>query len=397
MRYPFVRRAGRVEKGQALPIFVFGLVAILGIAALGVDAGFWRYQQRLAQSAADSGAMAGAIELQYSTAPANVTSAAQKDSATNGFANGVANVAVTVNNPPASGPYTANGNAVEVIVTKQAPSFLAGMLGIHSQLIGARAVALSSTGNRNCFYALQPSGQSLFISGANVITPTCGFTVNGNSVISGSNVTVSSITYVGTSSISGSTVNVTPIQISPISDPCTTVSGCQSLTTTPPTNGTCMSTTTYTGVNVTIQPGTYCSTLTITSSNITFAAGLYILENGLNVSGSNVTGTNVTVYNEAGAISMSGANNTLTAPTTGTTAGVLFYQKKSDTQTFTLSGSNGGTGLNGMLYFPGAPVTISGGMGQWPFVVGYTVTISGSGVVLTSSYFPGIARVALAE
>ena len=143
MRCPFTRRAGRAEKGQILPIFAFGLVAILGIAALGIDAGSWRAQQQSAQLAADSGAIAGAIELPYSSVLANVAAAAQKDSATNGFTNGVANVVVTVHNPPASGPYTANSGAVEVIVTKQAPSLIAGMLGIKSQLVYARAVALS--------------------------------------------------------------------------------------------------------------------------------------------------------------------------------------------------------------------------------------------------------------
>ena len=60
------------------------LVVLMGMAALGVDVGFWRYQERLMQLAADSGAVAGANELTYPSEN-DVVSAARNDAAANGF------------------------------------------------------------------------------------------------------------------------------------------------------------------------------------------------------------------------------------------------------------------------------------------------------------------------
>ena len=51
------------------------MVVLMGAASLAVDVGYWRYQQRLEQSAADSAAIAGATELAYTAA--NVATAAK--------------------------------------------------------------------------------------------------------------------------------------------------------------------------------------------------------------------------------------------------------------------------------------------------------------------------------
>ncbi|HEV3158347.1 MAG TPA: pilus assembly protein TadG-related protein, partial [Candidatus Baltobacteraceae bacterium] len=370
-----------------MPILALGIIGFFGITAFGVDVGVWRYQQRLAQTASDSAAIAGAIALEYSPYgtsgyAATVTTAAQQDSATNGFTNGVAGVTVSVNPPPLTGPYTANDQAVEVLVKKPAPSLFAGYLGVPTT-ISARSVAVINSGKRACIYALATSGNSVDINGSTVNIGNCGIASDGNSLINGSTVTAGSITYVGSSTVNGSTVNVTPEQTIAFSDPCMTVAGCASLTTTAPTSGGCAAQSTFSGGSgVTIQPGTYCAILKVNGvTNVTFASGTYVLEHGLLINGcTNVSGSNVTFYNEAGTITINGVaapGIVLTAPTTGSTAGVLFYQVASDAQGFTYNGTNG-SGLAGMLYFPTAAMTLNGSLSSWLLTVGSTITINGS-------------------
>ncbi len=53
----------RSERGQALILAVFAMVALLGFAALAVDVGYWYSQKREVQKAVDSAALAGAMEL----------------------------------------------------------------------------------------------------------------------------------------------------------------------------------------------------------------------------------------------------------------------------------------------------------------------------------------------
>jgi hypothetical protein len=387
------------ERGQVLPIFTFGLAAILGLSALGVDMGCWSYQQRLAQSAADSAAIAAAIELEYSSVSANVASAARTDSASNGFTNNVSGVTVTVHQPPSSGAYTSNTSAVEVIVQKTAPSYFAKFFGISSQLISARAVAVQNPGARGCIYALKPNATDVTVNGSTVNIATCSIVSNGNTLINGSTVTAGSISYVGTSTVNGSTVNVTPQKSIAASDPCHTIPGCESIATVPPLDITPQSTSTYNGCrNATIPPGTYAATLIINGCNgVTFSSGTYILDNGMTINGSsNVSGSNVTFYIKGGGITLNGSNFGFTAPTTGSTAGVLFYQLSSDTNGFTYNGS-GGTGLAGMMYFPNSAVTLNGSISSWLMTVGNTVTINGSGMNVSSSAFPVGGHVVLGE
>jgi hypothetical protein len=51
----------RIEKGQALILFVFAVVALLGFTSLAIDGGMAYAERRHAQNAADTAAMAGAL------------------------------------------------------------------------------------------------------------------------------------------------------------------------------------------------------------------------------------------------------------------------------------------------------------------------------------------------
>ena len=60
------------------------LPVVVGAAGLGVEAGKWYMLKRQAQTAADTGAFAGALELAAGTS-GKATPAARKEAARNGF------------------------------------------------------------------------------------------------------------------------------------------------------------------------------------------------------------------------------------------------------------------------------------------------------------------------
>jgi hypothetical protein len=374
------------------------IAVVLVSAASAVDLGFWRFQQRLEQTAADAAALAAAIEYSYSASLTGATTVARAAATANGFTHDGVNVTVTVNYPPAAGGYLGNTNALEVLVKKEQPQFFAGVLGGKSRLVAARAVALLSSNSRNCIYALSPNSDSLLVNGSTVNIPQCGMTTDGSLTINGATVTAGSITYTAGDTVNGSTLPAAqPQKAIAATDPCMTLSGCRYLTQNPPSKGTCLNPN-YTGSGITVQAGTYCSQLMVNGANgVTFAPGLYVLEQGMLINGStSVTGTGVTFYNVTGTIVFNGSSPSFSAPATGSMMGVLMYQPASNTTAFVYNGSSG-PGLAGALYFPSTSVTINGSLSSWLLVVGYTVTINGSGVNVGSNAFPGFTHVVLAE
>jgi uncharacterized membrane protein len=142
------------QSGQALVSTVLALTVLLGFGGLAIDMGALRYEKRLQQTAADAAAVAGASNLTHG----GVTSGAQNASAANGFTDGVNNVTVTINNPPASGPHSGNGNYVEALVVAVQPTYFMRIFGINSETITARAVATNISGGASsgCLYTLGP-------------------------------------------------------------------------------------------------------------------------------------------------------------------------------------------------------------------------------------------------
>src|SRR5437016_4538335 len=103
-----LRRFADDQSGSNLIIFALILPVLVGAAGLGTEAGWWSYKHKNMQSAADSGAASAA------TAGTNLTAEADSVTALYGYANGLNNVTVTVNQPPSTGNFTSNPKAVEV-------------------------------------------------------------------------------------------------------------------------------------------------------------------------------------------------------------------------------------------------------------------------------------------
>lgn len=304
------------EAGVVLIIVLLSLVVLCGFIGLAVDAGRMFRAKRAIQTAADSAAIAGASETTYpgdpstgctnnsGTATGAVCAAALNDAARN-FVTPGNGTTVSVNKPPAYGPFAGNANYVEVIATMPIPTTFMGILGFSSMKVSARATAYVGAGaSQGCVYALDPSSSdTIYVndSAGSLSTPNCAIYDNSTSSSAvrtkGAHATVSG-KIVGI--VGGYSGNVTetsgqpPITgMVPVDDPLEWV--------TPPTPaGTCIS-----ASSGALSPGTYCGGI---SGSATLTPGLYILKGDLSLGGNdsvtcptctaapNTAGTGVTIY-----------------------------------------------------------------------------------------------------
>lgn len=339
-----------------IPLLAFGIVAIIAIAALSVDVGYWRYQQRLEQSAADAGAIAGAIRAYYPTtagspAPAEVISAAQTATSGNYFTddNGVGVTKVTVNEPPANNtppnamatPYAAG--AVEVIVSKRQPTFFSAIFNRPYQTITARAVAARVPDEiTQCLTQLDPNS-GLTLNAGNVDAVKCNVATNG-AVYVKRGIDANKVIYHGNApgaSISKNGKTVAPVLSKTlVVDPCFKITGCNYLQNTP------IPPLTASAINAAgraiISGAGFPAHNVVTNccvGAVNFTPGLYYIYGG--ISGA-ITGTGVTIVNVDGQLA-SGAS-IVTAPSTfgppdnAPSAGVAFYQPPSNTNDITNNG-----------------------------------------------------------
>jgi hypothetical protein len=394
----------RKEAGQAL---IFGVVALglllMGFAGLGIDIGYLRYEKRLQQTATDSAALAGAAEIPYA-ASGNPIAAGKHATTLNGFTDGVNGTTVRINHPPLSGPHNGDADYVEAYVAKVHPTFFMKVLGITTQTVTARAVAVWGNGSNNsCVYTLGNPGtgiQGISVSGTPTLNaPTCGIVDNGNFCTNGNrlNVTAGAIGVAGSAggagnSCSGGTVTPTPIAgIAPAGDPLEFLPA--------PSTGVSNGALNITSA-ATVSPGTYTSiSISGASGDVTFSPGTYIVTNGISITGNqNVSGDGVTFYVAGGGVDIHGGGNvTLTAPTTGTYAGILFYQSPSDTTAAVING-NSSSFFEGALYFPKASLDFSGTAGSTSFntgsdytlIVSSALTVNGTATINLNSNFSSL-------
>lgn len=125
--------------GKILALFALILVVLLGMVGLVVDGGLMMSMHRRSQNAADSGALAAAMELMHGNSAATAQTTATTFVTTH---NGLSDATVTVNIPPATGPFAGNGRYAEVVVTKPINTMFVHLVGVSpSQQVVTRAVA----------------------------------------------------------------------------------------------------------------------------------------------------------------------------------------------------------------------------------------------------------------
>lgn len=376
------------EAGQTLALVSICMVTFLAAAGLAVDMGYMRYEKRLMQSAADSAALIAATDdnlgqLGGVTARAD----AQAVATANGFQDGVNSVVVSITNP---GNVTL-GTAYMVTIQKTLPTFFMKIENILTSTVSASGEATTGT-SPGCIYALQVGGSGL-TSDATINAPNCGIVDNGP--LNGS-------AAIGAASIGfyvpggfGGVATIAPLEqiAQPAADPLAYM--------TPPTPAGCIPDPMVSAM-ATLIPATYCGITILPGGIANFNPGLYILDNGtgLTIQGTGIaTGTDVTFYIDptGGAVTFSGIGAvTLSAPTTAGTlpANILFYQDPGNTSAADVSEAGlGNVTLSGALYFPNAPLTLSGSSNpnHHPLVVAQSVTVGGTLPLNVDSTSPALA------
>jgi len=435
------KRGLREESGTVLVMSALLMTALLGFVALATDVGLLLHAKRDMQIAADAAAIAGALDYKYNGSTSSAKTAACAAAAANGVSgtcstgscSKVSAITICVNSPPLSGYHTSVGYT-EAIVAEPAPTIFMRAFHINSVDVAGRAVAGSGLGN-GCIWALSRSGTDVSLTGSGSITAqNCEIyddssSANAMTLTGSGAISAKEIGIVGGYNVTGSgriTPNPPTTGIAPAADP---------LTLTAPATGTgtcssnCNPSNTGSG-NITLQPGTYTSisntgsgtvtlnpgNYTITgnltntgsgglilgagnysiggnfnstgSSSITMGSGLYTIGGNLALTGSgSMTGSGVTFYTLGGDTLTGSGNMNLTAPTSGTYDGVLIYQPPSDTSTMSITGS-GGDKIQGILYAPGAPLTLtgSGSLTVSLDIIVDTLKVTGSGSVTDTNY-----------
>src|ERR1039458_6745431 len=173
-------RACGGRQGYVMVTMILSLTVLLSFLGLGIDVGYEEYVKTRMQAAADAAAVGGAQEVRASGST-NLVTAAKGDAAANGFTDGSNGVAITVNNPPATGYSTADSTAVEVLISQSVPTFFMELIGISSGTVRARSVARLGSGP-TCFYALDPAVSGAFsVSGGVTVQINCGVAVDSSS------------------------------------------------------------------------------------------------------------------------------------------------------------------------------------------------------------------------
>ncbi len=117
----------------------------------------------------------------------------------------------------------------------------------------------------------------------------------------------------------------------------------------------------------TIYPGVYCGGISLKNVSFKMAPGLYVIKDGVfnSSGGASITGDGVTVFitGKGTGVNWSGGGNYhLSAMKTGSLAGfVVYLDPASDMNAKSTVSGGGDTFYEGVLYFPGQKLTISGG------------------------------------
>ena len=377
IRAGLVRRKLVQERRGAMLVFIaIAGIVLMGFLAMTLDVGAGSRQRRIAQTAADAGAIGGGQEIMRER-PLLVNGSAIDEATRNGFTAG-GGTTVTVNYPPsgAAGVYAGNTQYVEVTIGRTIPTIFGRIFNIDSLGIQARAVAGVSSFSNNCVYTLDPAAAaSLQIdNGADLVT-NCGVAVNSNNSCgvelnsSGDlNASPSPVTLRG-NYCAGGGASVTP---APQVDAAGVVNPLANLAM--PTVGACDFTGTFvvTGT-MTLNPGVYCGGISITNASNTanLNPGTYIIAGGgLTVNNSGViNGSGVTIVLTTGTSAFkgldfgTGCKAKLSAPTSGALKGILVFQDpaapSTPTSTFACS-STSPPELQGTIYLPNSSITFNG-------------------------------------
>jgi hypothetical protein len=349
-----------VTAAVAMPVIVGGF-------GLGAEVGWWYFNQRKVQSAADMAAYAGAVALRSGKSSSEILEAAGDAADKSGF---VADRGeLTASAPPTEGAYTGDARAVEATVEEALPRMFTALFADGPVQVAGRAVARITDGQQTCILALdqQASGAVTFIGSTSAILIGCN--VHSNSLADDSVIVAGSATVQTPCLSAAGMVSVTdglslddcvaPYEhADQAADPYADLAVPDTALpeTTPNVFGG------GAGSTYNITPGRYRG-MDI-RRNVNMAPGVYVIDGGtLKVnSTATVRGTGVTFFLPNGAtLDMEGgADVTLSAPTSGAYSGVLAYVDRSSPYNVHKVNGNSSSTVNGAIYAASGKVQMNG-------------------------------------
>ena len=421
------------ERGQALIIFVFALIGLIGITGLAVDGGNVLAERRHAQNAADTAAMAGALakingqkaNSTWTDALCSTTSSAcwsvivntaKNRASSNGYTGDLVNNTVEVHIPPISGPYSDCSDYsfdcrdyVQVIINTNVNTFFARALGIAQTHNRVEAVALAQYAPETGLY----EGFSLVELAPNGGTSCDGeFKTSGNVklTLEGGGVWVNSDSEDCAFVEEAGCVDWTLIPPPPDpGSPLVSVFGGSKYSSCPepppivaapyqvkfppdplfPEPDECNKSyqaAENIGGTWNYYPGHYTDRVFPPDRNAYLTPGVYCVDNLVKTTNLyDLQGDNVMLYiREGGTFDFQGGFVRLTAPTSGTYKGYLMYVQSTfdpwGDENCTINGDVA-QDLTGTIYAPNCNVTINGGTNTTQYaaqVIAYTLKLTGT-------------------
>ncbi|MGE0740701.1 MAG: pilus assembly protein TadG-related protein [Hyphomonadaceae bacterium] len=353
------------RRGLTAIVTALSLPTIIGAAGLGVEVGYWFFEERRLQTAADLAANAGAVMLRSGARESEVDATALREATKNGFDEAIG--AITVNTPPTTGAHR-NNRAVEVLLETSAPRYFTSLFSQSPVIIRVRAVAAYENEQQACILALDTWANDAVIFIGNPTAEFEGCVVMSNSLaddsitIAGSaDVTAPCIVSAGGTAVSAdltltscaAPMEEMPQAVDPYEDlPEPSMAG--ACTSVPNGNP---------NLPKTISAGRYCGGLNL-SGQVTLNPGVYIVDGGEFRINSNavVNGVGVTFFLTNGAtVHFNGsAEINFSAPTSGAYAGVLMYGDRDEGNDENVFNGTADSRMTGALYFPTQQVTYNG-------------------------------------
>ncbi len=376
---------------------------LIGSMGLGGEAGYWYLKQRSLQNVADVAAHASAIRLAAGDDPATLQAVADYIAQQSDINLDTADLALY--NPPASGGFLEDGDAVEIVITETVPRLFSAMYSNEPIVISARAVATAQGGGTGCVLALNTTEEgALKVTGSGVLYLTmCDMVSNSTADAAylmegmGSSVSANCVQASGTAQTTAmlSIVCESPREnAAPAADPLAAVPE-------PAAVGACQDAAVTTDQSPSeshpsgMSSIRYCNGLEI-SGTVNLDPGLYIVEGGTFriAANSTVNGDGVVFYLADGVdLEFSGtAAVNLSAPTSGVYNGVVIFGSRAATAVSHVIDGTAGTSINGAVYLPASDLTWTGDA-QTSFtgctqVIADTVTFTGNGFISLHCLFP---------
>jgi len=422
------------RRGSVAFATVAALVPLIGVVALGAEAGSWYVTKQRAQNAADAAAYSGGFTLACSISGITTNNsnnnttcdAAQtyvhrgkEFAAQNGFCNAgdtsypgstcVASLPSGISRTVQIASLTSlngnSGNFVRATVSQQQPTYLASVLGLSTVNIVGQATVQIEKPQTVCALGLNTQSSALTIGGTSAITGSgCALMSDGsvkyNSTpsFSGSGWSVNAAS--GCIASSGHCAISVPYNYNmlPATNPLQVLDSESFNSTTGNTNP-CGNGHVNNSQTCNLSPlSTAYGNLTVASGGtLNLAAGTYFFYNAaINFSGT-VNGTGVTlVLLGNSSLSITGTVN-LSAPSTNSTSsdlnGVLIDDQAPSASNNAVTVNGGNISLGGAMYFPNVGVTWSGNVQNTNTtcseVVANTITINGNAYLSSQNCAPG--------